>query len=127
MPLSIAGRNAAVDGLATAATFLSLHSANPGDTGASEISGGSPAYARRPATWSAAVNGSRALSASAQFDVAAATTVSYFGSWSAASGGVFLGGDALRDTNGDPVIETFGGQGTYTLTTATLTVNNPAP
>ncbi len=123
MALSDNGRNAAVNGLASSATHLSLHSGDPGTTGANEITGGSPAYARKAATWGTAASGSRTLSSAVQFDVAASTQVSHFGTWTALTGGNFLGGDALRDSSNNAVVETFGGQGTYTLTTATLTVN----
>ncbi len=123
MPLSDNGRNSAVNGLASSASYLSLHSGDPGTTGANEITGGSPAYARKAATWGTAASGSRTLSSAVQFDVAASTQVSHFGTWTALTGGNFLGGDALRDSSNNAVVETFGGQGTYTLTTATLTVN----
>lgn len=121
MALSTTGRNEAVNGLATVAATISLHSADPGTTGANEIAGGTPAYARKAAAWSPAANGSRALSTAIVFDVAAGVTVSHFGAWNA--GGAFLGGDVLRDTNGNPAPATFSGQGTYTITTATLTIN----
>lgn len=124
MPLSDNGRNSAVNGLAASCTFLSLHSGDPGTTGANEITGGSPAYARKSVTWGTAAAGSRSLSAAVQFDVAAGTQVSHFGAWSAATAGAFQGGDALRDASNNAVVETFGGQGTYTLTSATLTINS---
>lgn len=124
MALSDNGRNSAVNGLASASAFLSLHSGDPGTTGANEITGGTPAYARKAATWGTASSGSRSLSAAVQFDVAAGTQVSHFGVWTTATGGAFQGGDALRDASNNAVVETFGGQGTYTLTTATLTINS---
>jgi hypothetical protein len=123
MPLSDNGRNASVNGLATAITHLSLHSADPGTSGAGELTGGTPAYARKACTWGTAAGGSRSLSAAVTFDVAAGITVSHFGCWSALTAGSFHGGDALRDGSNNPVTETFGGQGTYTMTTATLTIN----
>ncbi|MET0701719.1 MAG: hypothetical protein ABWY93_18870 [Mycobacterium sp.] len=126
MALSANGRNAAVDGLATAAKFVSLHTANPGETGDSEATGGSPAYARKSATWGAAVSGVRSLSSAVTFDVPAGSSIAYFGIWSAISGGTFYGAETLRDTDNQPVVETFGGQGTYTLTVASLAINNAA-
>jgi hypothetical protein len=122
-PLSDNGRNAAVNGLGTAVTYLSLHTADPATTGTAEVTGGTPAYARKACTWGAAASGSKNLSASVTFDVPAGVTVSHFGTWSAATAGTFYGGDALRDGSNNPVTETFGGQGTYTMTTATLTIN----
>lgn len=66
--------------------FASLHSAYPGTTGASEISGGAPAYARKAITINAASGGSRALNAAVTFDVPA-STVRWLGFWNA---GVFI-------------------------------------
>jgi hypothetical protein len=52
---------------------MSLHSGFPGSTGANEISGGAPAYARKSATVAAASGGSRSLSSAINFDVPAST------------------------------------------------------
>ena len=108
MAFNSAGLNAAVDGIATEAAYVSLHSADPGTTGTSELTGGSPAYARKAATWAAASAGERALSADLTFDVAAGSTVAYFGLWDAATAGNFLGGFAVTS-------ETYGAQGEYVL------------
>lgn len=107
--LTTAAKNSMLDQLGTIVTFLSLHSADPGATGTSELTGGSPAYARKAASWSAASASSKALSASPTFDVPAGATVAYVGYWSAASAGTFYGSRALSAS------ETFTGQGTYTL------------
>lgn len=123
MALSDTGRNNAVNGLATTATHISLHTADPGLTGASEVTGGSPAYARKAVTWGAASSGTRTSSAAISFDVPA-TSVSHFGLWTAATGGTFLGADTLKDSSGNAVVETFSAQGTYTLTSAAITIAN---
>lgn len=120
MALSTNGRNTAVDGLATAATSVSLHTADPGTTGANEVTGGTPAYARKTPTWAAAAGGSRALQGTVVFDVPSGVTVSHFGLW---NGTTFLGGDVLRDGSNNPASANFSAQGTYTLNTATLTIN----
>jgi hypothetical protein len=120
--LSDDGLDAAVQGLAAAATLMSLHSADPGTDGADELSGGAPVYSRQPVTWSLADPGVRNLTDPAVFDVPAGSTVTHYGTWS--DDGLFQGGDALRNMNGDPVIETFGGQGTYTVTSAVLTITD---
>jgi hypothetical protein len=65
----------------------SLHTAFPGQTGASEVSGGAPAYARRAITVGAASGEVRTLTAAVNFDVPA-TTVRWFGFW---NGATFLG------------------------------------
>lgn len=83
-----------------------------------EISGGSPAYARKAIAFNAAVGGSMDDSTNgAVFDVAASTTVNAVGYHSAVSAGTLL---ALDD---DVTPETFGAQGTYTLTDADVDLN----
>ncbi len=124
MALSATGLNAGVNGVKAVASFVSLHSGDPGTTGANEISGGSPAYARKTAAWGSSTNGSAALSSAVQFDIPGSVTITHFGTWTSASGGTFIGGDALRDGANNPVSETFTAQGFYTLTTATINVTN---
>lgn len=70
--------------------FASLHTAYSA-TGANELSGGSPAYARKAITWSAASGGSKASSSSPVFDVPPGTTVAFVGLWSASTSGTFAG------------------------------------
>ena len=61
MPLNVAGLNQKLDALdetpaapAAGIAFLALHSGVIGSGSAGELTGGSPAYARQPATWAAA-------------------------------------------------------------------------
>ncbi len=77
-------------GAGVGATHLSLHSAYS-STGTNELTGGSPAYARKAATWAAASGRSKATSASMVFDVAAGSTVRWVGLWDAVTAGNFLG------------------------------------
>lgn len=77
-------------GAGVGATHGSLHTAYS-SSGANEVTGGSPAYARKSATWAAASSGSKATSASMVFDVPASTTVRWVGFWDAVSAGNFLG------------------------------------
>ena len=77
-------------GAGVGATHGSLHTAYS-STGTNEVTGGSPAYARKAATWAAASSGSKATSASMVFDVPASTTVRWVGFWDAVSAGNFLG------------------------------------
>lgn len=77
-------------GAGVGATHGSLHTAYS-STGANEVTGGSPAYARKAATWAAASSGAKATSASMVFDVPASTTVRWVGFWDASSAGNFLG------------------------------------
>lgn len=81
-----------------------------------EISGGTPAYARKSITFSDPVGGSMASSNQPVFDVPAAAVVNYCGFFSAVTSGTLLGIDQVTE-------ETFGAQGTYTLTSATLDLN----
>ncbi len=90
MPLTDAGRNASLDGLAAVAGFASLHSGDPSTTGANELTGGTPAYARKAITYAAASAGQRSNSAAITFDVPA-TTVTHVGLWSAVTAGTFYG------------------------------------
>lgn len=60
----------------------SVHSGFPGSTGANEITGGTPAYARKAVSLAAASGGSRALAASVTFDVPACTA-SWLNFWKA--------------------------------------------
>lgn len=71
--------------------FCSLHTAFPGTTGLSELSGGSPAYARLSATFGTASGGARTLSGSLTFNVGAGNTVSWIGFWDALTLGNFVG------------------------------------
>jgi hypothetical protein len=70
--------------------FASLHTAYSA-TGLNEPTGGSPAYARKAITWSAAGGGSKSSSSSPVFDVPAGTTIAFVGLWSAATSGTFAG------------------------------------
>jgi hypothetical protein len=93
--------------------YISLHTADPGGTGANELTGGSPAYARKAASWSAAVSGAKNLASTLTFNVPAGSTVAFIGLWDALTGGNFQGGGPLATS------ETYGAQGTYTLTNPT--------
>ena len=109
MPLANAAKDAMLNHFRTLATHASLHSASP-PTAANELTGGTPAYARRAITWNAAANGNLDDSGVPAFDVPGGVTVAAFGLWSALTAGTFYGGDPVSTA------ETFAGQGTYTLT-----------
>lgn len=82
-----------------------------------EISGGSPAYARKAVAYNAASVGSVDDSTNgAVFDVPAAAQVNAVGFHSASSAGTLYALD-------DVTQEIFGAQGTYTLTDADLDLN----
>lgn len=114
MALSTTELNALAAKFASDAAFASLHSATPGSTGTSELTGGAPAYARKPLTWGSPSAGSVATTTAATFDVPASGVVAFVGFWTLATGGTFLGYQAVTTEN-------YTGQGTYTLTSATYT------
>ena len=105
MPFTSAALQVMADAGAADMDTVSLHSADPSGTGASEISGGT--YARQATTWAAGSGGSKAGS-QVTFDIPAGTTITHFGVWT--SGGTFRYGAALTTS------ETFNGAGTYEFT-----------
>ena len=95
--LSSKGETAVLTPLTTTC-YVSLHTADPLDTGGSEVSGNG--YARvGPVTFTNAGNNPTVSSNSAILTYAAATgawgTISYFGLWTAASGGTYQGSGAV--------------------------------
>lgn len=76
-----------------------------------ELSGGSPAYARQRVTWNRAGDGTMDdASVAAAIDVPAGATTDYLGGYSASSAGTIYSVAPLS------TVETFAGQGTYTVT-----------
>lgn len=73
--------------------YLSLHTGDPGETGANEAAGGS--YIRKVAVFAAASGGSAANSGTISFTGMPAATITHIGLWDAVSSGNFLGGGAL--------------------------------
>jgi hypothetical protein len=110
MPLTDAERNTVADAEAARLLYASLHTGNPGSTGASEATGGTPAYARKALTFASAASGT-ATAGEVTFDVPAGT-YTHFGVWSASTGGTFRGGNPLA------VSQTMSSQGQIKLTVA---------
>ena len=104
-------KDAALAAIGAAATYISLHSADPGTTGLNEISGGT--YARVQTTWGTAAASSMAGS-QVTIQVPAGITVAYWGVWTASSGPTYYEGGTLPASL--PYIQA----GTY-LFTPTLT------
>lgn len=116
MALNDTAKNLMLDALGAVATFASAHGSNPGTTGTGELAGGAPAYARKAIAWNAAAAGSMSKTgASVVFDIEGGDTVAFIGYWSAVTAGTFYGYADVTD-------EVFGGQGTYTLTAATISL-----
>ncbi len=93
MPLVVAERDAIADAEKARLVYISLHLSDPGTTGASEATGGTPAYARKLAVWGASSAGT-ATATEVTFDVPAGT-YTHFGTWSAVTAGSFRGGNPL--------------------------------
>jgi hypothetical protein len=65
-------------------TDASLHTGFPGTTGANEVTGGTPAYAKKAITINAASGGQRLLNAAVTFDIPA-STIRWIGYWNSAT------------------------------------------
>lgn len=111
MPYADDAAHAMLDALAALVTHISLHSAYSA-TGANELAGGAPAYARQAVAWGAAAARSAAMTGTEQFDVPAGSDVAFVGLWSAAAAGTFYG----MVPNGGTVREAFTAAATDTLT-----------
>lgn len=88
------------------------------DETGTELTGGSPAYARLPTDWTAASDGDVLLDANLTFDVPAVTVGGWRG-FSALTGGTAYGGKDLTN-------EVFAAQGEYTLLAASTGINHNA-
>lgn len=114
MPLNSTALNLMADALRATATHISLHSADPGTTGANATSA-----ARVAASWPAA-SGSGDLSITSKNFTGGASNgaVRYVGLWSAATAGTFYGAFAIPDNGTNDL--TFNAAGEYTLTSFTI-------
>jgi hypothetical protein len=113
MGLSTAAKNALADDFAALAGYVSAHSADPGDTGASELAGGT--YARKAATWTASSGGVVNFTGTLPtLDIPAGSTVAFLGLWSAVTAGTWLGSVDVTD-------ETYGAAGQYSVTSGSYT------
>lgn len=104
---TVTQRNTLATAYGTAATHAALYTTAPGGSAGTEVTGGSPAYARKALTWGAA-SGS-VVTVTVTFDVPAGTTVVGAGVHTAITAGTYLDGGAVTS-------QAFATQGTYTLT-----------
>jgi hypothetical protein len=115
----IQARNVMLNQLATVATRWALHTGDPGaaDTATNEVTGGSPAYARKAVAWNTAGSGIATQNGDVVLDVPACT-VAWVSLWNT--------GGTVRYLKKDVTDEVFAAQGTYTIkgTTSTLDVND---
>ena len=102
-------KETAAEAVTALGSYISLHTGDPGSTGANEAVGGAPAYARKQTTWETgdAIDGVQNGS-QVTIDLSAGT-YTHFGLWSAESGGTFIGGGAITST-------TLGAQGQIKVT-----------
>lgn len=109
MPIAITSTRESLAGRYTElCTHTSAHTADPGTTGTAEVTGGAPAYARKPITWLAGSVDGVYTSSPITIDVPAGTTITHIGLWDALTAGTF------RDKVAFSV--TFASQGTVTFT-----------
>lgn len=127
MALSTYSTNAMLNALLRNASFAvttiyaSLHTGNPGNTGANEVTNGSvpgAAYARKTMAFGAVSGGASANSGTVDFTNMPSATVTHYGLWDAVSGGNFLGGGALAVAKVVGVGDTV----EFTPSTATVTL-----
>lgn len=107
MAFTNTARNAALDAIGAAASFISFHTGDPGTQGTNEIA--SSVYSRQQTGWSAAASGSK-VGTPVTSTIPASTVVTYWGLFSAATGGQFFYGGQL------PAPESYGAQGTIVFT-----------
>lgn len=108
-------RNAIADHGASLITHIGL--VDEADT---EITGGTPAYARLAVTWVTASAGTIRPNADLTFNVPASTTVGGWRGFSAITAGTNYGGKALTN-------ETFAAQGEYKLLAASTGILHSSP
>lgn len=107
-----AEKNSLANKYAADAPFGDLFTSDPGTSGSvtGEVSGGSPAYARKNMTWGSA-SGGVCTSAATAFDVPSGTTITFFGVCAAGT----LATSDLKDKVA-VTSQAFASQGTYTVT-----------
>lgn len=108
MAFANATKNIAVDAVTASGQHISMHTGDPGTTGASEATYGGGG-GRQQTTWPAASNGTATGSEVTHSNLPAAA-YTHWGAWSAASGGIFRHGNVLTPSM------TLGGVGTLKVT-----------
>lgn len=108
---NVTQRNAMATAYGAAAPYGALFTGDPGvaDAATNEVTGGSPAYARKALNWGTAATS--AITGTATFDVPSGTTVTYFGVTVLGTAGVANVRDSVAVTS-----QAFASQGTYAVT-----------
>ena len=99
-------KNTVATAYGSAAAFGALATTAPGSTAGTEVTGGSPVYARKALTWGASSGG--VILATAVFNIPSGTTVIGTMVYSALTGGTYLDGDTITS-------QVFSSQGTLTV------------
>lgn len=109
MAFTNATKEAAALAVSARGNSISLHTGDPGVTGANEVTGGTPAYARKSTTWTGASDDGNVVGTPVQFDVpGAGQNYTHMGIW---NGSTFIAGYALSSPTGE-----LPGQQTVTVT-----------
>lgn len=113
--VSTTAANAAVNAVTPLCTYLSLHTADPGTTGANEVAGGS--YARQPITFGASAGGTAPSSNGQTFsNMPAVAGNLWIGTWNAVSAGTYEWGSPNSAVTGP-----IGAGNSVTFATAAIT------
>jgi hypothetical protein len=88
-------------------THIALATTAPSSTAGTEVSGGSPAYARKASNWGTAA-ASVIVASPAAFDVPSGATIVGINMMSASTAGTYLDGASVTS-------QAFASQGTYTV------------
>lgn len=112
----VAARDIAANAVAAVCLRYALHTGDPGgaNSAANEVTGGSPAYARRAVAWAAASGGAAAQVGDVTFDVPP-STITWVSGWNT------LG--TIRYFKEAVLPEVFAAQGTYTIRGTTSQLN----
>lgn len=102
-----AEKNSLATKYGTDAPYGAVYTTAPGASAGTEPSGGSPAYARKSLSWSAASGG--VISATATFDIPSGATIVGIGLHSAVTAGNYIDGATITS-------QAFASQGTLTVT-----------
>ena len=113
MPISTYAGNAVLNALfnntalQVATPHISLHTGDPGLTGASEVTAGGNSYARQTGSFGSPSSKAIANDAAPEWEDMPAVTVTHVGVWDAATDGNFLWGGALGSSKATNAGDTF--------------------
>lgn len=89
------------------ATYVSLHTGDPGDNGANEVTAGGNAYARQSVTFASPSNKASSNTADLSWVNMPAVTITHIGIWTLSSSGVFWWGGPLSTQKTTTAGDTF--------------------